>query len=245
MFDPIWVVARFYWLCVKDAWRGSWDKANAWATLLGAVILWIGAESLGYHVIIPDTFPGAILLFVLCLGAAWVVIFAVRLIGAPARLYERAQVETRSLSAPVQFGLEATGEVVDQFISDGKKLDGRVHIKNVSSEPIEYGPAVLTATFQDDAPKIMNVKGGILRRDAKEHYKFEFDERAAVEGEGSVTFTALIPYGPPGRRIRKLQKTIEVHYVIRGGISFSKGAINRFDRDTLLPSSGSPSTPYP
>jgi hypothetical protein len=171
--------------------------------------------------------------------------FAVRLIGAPARLYERAQVETRSLSAPVQFGLEATGEVVDQFISDGKKLDGRVHIKNVSSEPIEYGPAVLTATFQDDAPKIMNVKGGILRRDAKEHYKFEFDERAAVEGEGSVTFTALIPYGPPGRRIRKLQKTIEVHYVIRGGISFSKGAINRFDRDTLLPSSGSPSTPYP
>lgn len=244
MFDAIWNMACFYWLCVKDAWHGSWDKANAWATLLGAIVLWIGAESLGYHVIIPDTLPGTILLFVFGLGAAWIVIFIAHLIYAPARIYEKAQAKIRSLSAPVQFGLEVTGEVEDQFISGGKRLDGRVHIENVSGELIEYGPAILTATFKDDAPKILNIKGGILRRGAKEHYKFEFDERAAVEGTGSVTFVALIPYGPPGRRVRKLEKKIEVQYTVRNGISFHKGAINRFDRDTLLPSSGSPSTPY-
>jgi hypothetical protein len=233
MFSVISETPRFYWLCIKDAWRGSWGSANSWAALLGAVVLWLGAELMGYQVILPSTFAGTIFLFVLCLFAAWAVIFVARLIYAPVRLHESSQIKIRGLSAHVQFGLDVTGEVEDQFLTGGKRLDGRLHIKNVSSGPIEFGPANLTAAFNGGAPKLV-IGNGILRTGEQIHYKFEFDELAAAEGSNSVTFTASIHYGPPGRRVRKLQRTIEVQYFVKNGISYPKGTFIRADQESML-----------
>jgi len=84
---------RFWCECVHEAWRGSWNKANALATIFGGAILTVGAWSLGLTKEAPSSVEGsigfALLTGVASLLLAWVVIFAVRLLGAPARIDSR------------------------------------------------------------------------------------------------------------------------------------------------------------
>jgi hypothetical protein len=87
MLDTIFLTGRFYLRCVTNAWSGSWGSANAWASLVGAIVLLVVAGSIGYQVVVPGTFPESIFLTFICVLAAWVVIFILRLIAAPALLY--------------------------------------------------------------------------------------------------------------------------------------------------------------
>jgi hypothetical protein len=88
---------RFCWLCLKEAWGGLFDAANAWATVLGTYVIYVSLGFWGYRLIPPETFEGVIALAVLSLIAAGVGIFNVRLISAPARLYMRAKTEADEL----------------------------------------------------------------------------------------------------------------------------------------------------
>jgi len=117
----------------------------------------------------------------------------------------------------LQYRLFVTAQVEGQLSSGGKKLDGRIHLENTSNEPLEFGPAVFSGSFQSDEPKIINGAGQILQPHKAMYFPFEFDEKAMAEGGGSVNFVADIDYGPPGSRTRRLHKKIEVEYVSQQG----------------------------
>ncbi len=99
MLDSIWDTIRFYGRCFAWAWRGSWDRANAWQTLLGAAIVLAGAEFFGYQVMIPETLFPTIVLAAICVLAAFVFFFLVRLIAAPARLNARTAEKLDAISS--------------------------------------------------------------------------------------------------------------------------------------------------
>jgi hypothetical protein len=86
MLHTIFLTGR-YLRCWKNAWPGSWDRANALATIVGVFVVWIVTESIGYHVIVPESLQEVIFLALICLVAAWVVVFFVRFIVAPVRRY--------------------------------------------------------------------------------------------------------------------------------------------------------------
>ena len=92
---------KFYCLCLKDAWRGSIEKANAWAAIIGATIIWVGLWAWGYQLNPPETFGEGIFLTVFCLAAAWVALFVVRVISAAPRLYTKLEDENKTLLAKV------------------------------------------------------------------------------------------------------------------------------------------------
>jgi hypothetical protein len=88
---------RFYWQCVVHAWRGCWTSANERAGLLGAgifwVLLWISSNRLAERQLIeaPITYWGvagfSLASAVASVSLTFLVIFAARLIVAPASLY--------------------------------------------------------------------------------------------------------------------------------------------------------------
>jgi hypothetical protein len=90
-------ILRFYRLCLKEAWSGLFDQANAWATVLGAIVIYVALRLLGYRMILPETFEEVIGLAILSLVAAGAALFVVRLLAAPARLYLRAKSEVELL----------------------------------------------------------------------------------------------------------------------------------------------------
>ncbi len=89
----------FYWLCVRRAWSGSVEKANAWATLIGAGALWIALTVFGFEPIIPEKLGENILFTVLCFVVAWLFFFVVRLLKAPSQLYWETDDKVKELSA--------------------------------------------------------------------------------------------------------------------------------------------------
>jgi hypothetical protein len=86
----IMLYLHFWWECAREAWHGSWSRANALATIFGGAILAATAWWLGLTKEVPSSIEGAVgfalLTGVLSLLSAWIVIFIVRLLGAPARL---------------------------------------------------------------------------------------------------------------------------------------------------------------
>ena len=84
---------HFWWECAREAWHGSWSRANALAMIFGGAILAATAWWLGLTKEAPSSIEGtvgfALLTGVLSLLSAWAVIFSVRLLGAPARLDSR------------------------------------------------------------------------------------------------------------------------------------------------------------
>jgi hypothetical protein len=84
--------ATFYWECIKYAWHGSIDGANAAAPIPEAVVLY-GVYFLwtGEKMTLPESALGGIELAAACLGAAWVMIFVIRICTAPAYLYSKQQ----------------------------------------------------------------------------------------------------------------------------------------------------------
>ena len=89
----------FYWLCVRRAWSGSVEKANAMANILGTAIFAIVLWSFGYQLIVPDKGGEAVAFGLLCIFAAWLVIFTYRFLGAPAALYWEADEKAKVLAA--------------------------------------------------------------------------------------------------------------------------------------------------
>jgi hypothetical protein len=79
---------KFYGRCFKDAWRSSWDLANVWLPLIGIVVLYGALRLTGHEPVLPDFFErNTLALAAAYVIAAWLVVFAVRLIAAPPRLY--------------------------------------------------------------------------------------------------------------------------------------------------------------
>jgi hypothetical protein len=89
----------FYWLCVRRAWSGSFERANALATLLGGTVIWIVAWFFGYEAKVPESLGPNIFFGVLCFVAAWLVLFIVRLLGTPSALYWDAHDLAKRLTA--------------------------------------------------------------------------------------------------------------------------------------------------
>jgi hypothetical protein len=83
---------RFWWECAREAWHGSWSRANNLATIFGGAIL-AASAGLGLTKEAPSSIEGSVVfaLFtgILSLLLAWIFIFIVRLLGAPARLDSR------------------------------------------------------------------------------------------------------------------------------------------------------------
>jgi hypothetical protein len=91
----MWGKRRYLWECIKVAWSGSINLANAWAPVLGAAVIWLALWLLGFEMIVPDRLPGLILVACSCIGAAWLVLFFFRLIVvAPYALHRDAQRKT-------------------------------------------------------------------------------------------------------------------------------------------------------
>ena len=67
----------------KYAASGSVSKANAWAPVGGAIVLWAGAYLSGYDVVVPGTLAAGTVIFLFCLVAAWVAIFFGKLLYWP------------------------------------------------------------------------------------------------------------------------------------------------------------------
>ena len=96
---------RFYARCAEEAWRRSWDAANAWPPVLAVLLLsgsaWLAGADLTYP---GDTAYGAPIGTGLFIVIAWLAVFLVQLVTAPPRLYARLDAEllalTRRLFAP-------------------------------------------------------------------------------------------------------------------------------------------------
>jgi hypothetical protein len=78
---------NFYWRCLQDAWRSSWDVANAWPPIAGLVVLYGGARLAGYG----ETDRNPLAMTAAFVVVAWALVFALRLIAAPPRLYAELQ----------------------------------------------------------------------------------------------------------------------------------------------------------
>jgi hypothetical protein len=68
---------------IKFAARGSISKANAWAPIVGAFVIWLIAYLLGYYVVVPDTLGKGIIVVTACVAAAWTIIFLGKLFYWP------------------------------------------------------------------------------------------------------------------------------------------------------------------
>jgi hypothetical protein len=79
---------KFYLRCCGDAWRSSWDLANAWLPLAGVVVIYGALRFAGHEPVLPDFFEQNVLaLAAAYVVVAWAAVFAFRLIAAPPRLY--------------------------------------------------------------------------------------------------------------------------------------------------------------
>jgi hypothetical protein len=79
---------KFYLRCFGDAWRSSWDLANAWLPLAGVVVIYGALRFTGHEPVLPDFFEQNVLaLAAAYVVVAWAAVFAFRLIAAPPRLY--------------------------------------------------------------------------------------------------------------------------------------------------------------
>jgi hypothetical protein len=89
---------KFYGDCLRDAWRGSWDMANAWAPTAGLLVLWGGARLAGYDIPLPvEPDRSALVIAVLFIVAAWIAVFLVQLIAAPPKI--AASIAARATAA--------------------------------------------------------------------------------------------------------------------------------------------------
>src|SRR5229473_291683 len=121
---------RFCLACVREAARGTIERANAWFWLIGipiiAFIRWYW--ELG-QLTIPNTPQGLIIFMVVTVAASWVVFFIIRLIGAPARLYARLEEEKAETEARLarQEQTRATLSISGPHIFKDSRYINQVH----------------------------------------------------------------------------------------------------------------------
>jgi hypothetical protein len=141
---------KFYCLCVKDAWAGSLEKANALATIPGAFIIWVVLWARGYQLILPDTLGYAIVVAVCCLLTAWIVIFFVGFVTAPPKRYATLERELESLKGDFSSEIRRNIDLKITALSSPTKAelyrlaDGSIGLHQLSNEAeIELGMASL------------------------------------------------------------------------------------------------------
>ena len=91
---------QFYARCAREAWRRSWDAANAIPPVLGLLVLYGGARLGGVDLSfsIPGVGEyGALIGTGLFIAAAWLVVFLVQFVLAPPRLHARLEAELVAL----------------------------------------------------------------------------------------------------------------------------------------------------
>jgi hypothetical protein len=65
-------IFKFYWLCLREALRGSFSIANAWQGIWGILLLWAFGYWREFPVTIPDKVDEYALVFLfVSLGATW------------------------------------------------------------------------------------------------------------------------------------------------------------------------------
>ena len=69
--------------CFKRAWSGSISAANSWGPIVGGIALAVVLRYTGLRMSLLDGWLGVAEVAGMGLGAAWVLIFIVRLIAAP------------------------------------------------------------------------------------------------------------------------------------------------------------------
>jgi len=146
---------EFYVRCIKQAWNGSFDLANAWGPLLGAAILggalWLVDKKLG----MPDTIPGTIVFTLMCLGLAWLIIFLGRVVYFAGSLFVAKEEELRQASERLTPKLKCTfGDDVPgcvrtntkvKFQMIGPDAQGNLVVQQVNLRGTYYRLAVETS----------------------------------------------------------------------------------------------------
>jgi hypothetical protein len=82
----------FFRLCAREAASGTFERANAIATIVGGVILsalawWLGGTKMEAPTSVAGTIGFGVVLSILSLLVSWFFVFLWRLYGAPSRLY--------------------------------------------------------------------------------------------------------------------------------------------------------------
>ena len=82
--------ALFWWDCAREAAHGTIEKANAWFWLIGLpIVAFAGRYWEVGELTIPDTAPGFLTFMVVTIVVTWLVLFVIRLFGAPSQLFWR------------------------------------------------------------------------------------------------------------------------------------------------------------
>jgi hypothetical protein len=195
---------KFQWLCIKDAWRGCWTRANETAGLLGAGILWLLlfflSPRLREHGVIdaPTTYLGVAGLTFLSAAVsvilAFFVIFIGRLITAPVRLYFGAQREIETLREALTKPSEISLSLEPQWAIEGLTSAARiktyktlfVSAENVGAHHLRDCQITMTfstreiADIQDShfhpVSKIFNLRQGERKQIPVIRVPFDLDE---------------------------------------------------------------------
>jgi hypothetical protein len=123
-------IFKFYWLCFKEAWHGSIEAANAWAAIIGALVIWTVLTLAGYQLMLPETFVQGIALTALCLVAAWVALFVLRFIRALPALYWKESDKADGLDRELKIALKQPG-------ADDTKWSMNELFQHIDSEYLE------------------------------------------------------------------------------------------------------------
>ena len=95
---------QFYARCAREAWRRSWDAANAIPPVLGLLVLYGGARlgGLDLSFSVPGAGEyGALIGTGLFIALAWVAVFLVQFVATPPRLQARLEAELVALERRV------------------------------------------------------------------------------------------------------------------------------------------------
>jgi hypothetical protein len=237
-------IRNYLWQCACVAFKSSWAGATG---LIGTILGGLATTLLGSIHFINDAtqigkaLNGAITTAIYAVGA-WLIIFIIRtLFVSPFELWNKevrlnSEILDKNRKDRLLYGLAVTAEVDDQFITGGKKLIGRIILKNTSNEPLQYGPANFSASFQNGDPIKLAGKETVLRPKENVHYKVEFDEKAMAVSRATIIFRIDIDYGlVTEQRIRRLHKEILVSYSVNDSKYISEqSARNIEDRDMAL-----------
>jgi len=145
---------------IKFAAKGSISRANAWAPVAGALILWGGTYMMGYEVAVPSTWPQGIAMFLACLGAAWVVIFFGRLLYAPYHLLKAARASLAAGNYAYALALERLEPSWDRK-NARNTLEIRLVLHNTTGGPVKYLVESLTTDIAGNVVTTKN-KGGVI-----------------------------------------------------------------------------------
>jgi hypothetical protein len=170
-------LARFHWLCIQEAWRGCWTRANEAAGLLGGGILWIVLLLLKpqfeqHHWIEAPTTIWGVAGFTVALAAgsvalAFCVIYLGRLITAPSRLYWAVKEKNERLEDQLKprFKLSFDDECLDYVPNESAPRKTR-QWQSINC-PAWY--VLLRLTSDSDAP-IHGCTAHFVRLDFKEKF---------------------------------------------------------------------------